>query len=433
MATRTKNKKSTQRIPADIKALQEEALKLHGEGVVVMGNKKPLANHIPTGVFILDFALLGGLAQGYVAMGYGYESCGKTTQFLKVAANYQKKHPNMWVGWIDAEGMYDPLWAEKNGLDPNRIIVSQPEYGELAVDIYEDMLTRESIGLIVVDSIPSIVPMKVIENSAEDDTMAAGARLMGKLCSKLTMGNNKERRKGHWTTTLLINQWRTKVGFVMGDPRVLPGGRQINHIPTTKIELKKIKTHLTKDSCGNEVALMDECAFKLEKVKHGQSLRTGEFQLYLSADNEMEVPEGMVDNISTVTAFAKKMGFVRGGGTSWRLLTENVKLKSKLAVEAFTAKHEARNEKLVKADKKPLEIDEELLEKVRTDNLEIRKFRTLDSIKGYLRSEQEEYECLARSLISAQRVSKGLPALPPDGYLVAQGGRLVTTEHVEAL
>lgn len=374
-------------LPSDLQELENVATKNHGEGTIQVGNVMPLTNHIPSGVFILDFALLGGFAQGYVSMVYGYESCGKTTRLLALIGEFQKKNPVAWVGWIDTEGMYDPIWAEKNGVDTSRLLVSSPNYGELAVDIFEDMQSRESISLIIIDSIPHIVPVEVVEKSAEDHTMASHPRLMGKFCSKLTMGSNAERKKGHWVTVILVNQWRSKVGFVMGDPRTLPGGRQLNHIPTTKVELKKKKTHLGKDKFGNECSDFDECSFKLDKVKHGQSIRTGEYQMYLNPNNDLGIPEGGVDNISPVTVFGKKMGFITGGGASWKLLTQN-----KEESEEFT------------------------------------KFGKLEEVRNYLRDNPEEYECLARSLIAAQRVDKGLPPLPPDGYLVAPSGRLVTLD-----
>jgi len=417
----TKRRKEIE-IPADILELEKASAKLHGEGVVVRGKNKKLANHIPTGVFILDFALLGGVAQGYVAMVYGYHSCGKTTRLHGIISEFQKKHPTQWVGLIDAEGMYDPVWAEKNGVNPDRLIVSQPEYGELAVDVYEDMLSRPSIGLIIIDSIPHVVPMKIIENSAEDDTMAAPARLMGKLCSKLTMGNNKERKLGHWVTTLLVNQWRMKVGFVLGNPQTLPGGIQLNHIPTTKIEFKKKKTHLGKDRYGNECAVMDECSFKLEKVKHGQSLRSGEYQLYLTDDNEDGMREAQVDNVPTVVVFGKKMGFITGGGQSWKLLTEDLEAKVARAVAELKARNLKNKKETTAAELKAVADAANCFT----------KFPSLDGIKKYLSSDEEEYLTLARSLIAAQRVAKGLPALPPDGYLLGIG-RLVEAPQVESI
>lgn len=410
--TTPSNRKRKKRlaIPQSLKDMTAEVEKAHGENVVTVGAKRPIANHIPTGIFIMDFSLLGGIPQGYISMIYGYHSSGKTTRVLRTIAEYQKKHPDKFVGIIDAEGMFDERWAVQHGVDIERLVYADPDYGELAVDLFEDMMEREVIGMIVVDSIPHMVPHKMIENSAEDDTMAALARLMGKMASKITMANNRERRKGHWVTIVLVNQFRNKVGFVMGDPRTKPGGVQINHIPTTMIEMKKMKTIIGKDRYGNDCAIMDECSFKLDKVKHGQSLRSGEFQLYLNGDNDLGIPEGGVDNYSTIKTFAKRMGFITGGGAKWKLHSANFDQWAKDAV----AKLLEKNPEATKEEK------EEVAEKARSY-----KFGKLEEVVKYLRDNPEEYETLAKSLIAEQRRIKGLPALPPDGFLVSERARLV--------
>jgi len=398
-------------VPKDIAEMEEEISKLHGKGVVTIGAKRPIANHIPTGCFLLDFGLLGGFPQGYITELYGYHSSGKTTAFLRAIGHYQKKHPDKYVGILDAEGMFDSEWATKNGVNMDMVLYADPDYGELAVDIAEDWMSRPNVGMIIVDSIPHMVPHKMIENSAEDDTMAALARLMSKFASKITMANNRERRKGHWVTVMLINQFRNKVGFVMGDMRTLPGGVQINHIATTKVEMKRKKAHMARDRYGNEVADFDECGFKFDKVKHGQSLRSGEYQLYLNPDNEEGIPEGGIDNFTTIVSFAKKMGFITGGGASWTLHTENIKAKGDAAVENFKGKNE--------------EWEPEDIDTVREEATVPTKFGKLEKIKLYLRDTAEEYESLAKSLIAEQRKIKNLPDLPPDGFLVSGRARLV--------
>ena len=398
------------KVPDNLREMEEAATKIHGENVITIGAKRPIANHIPTGIFLLDLALLGGWPQGYISMLYGYHSSGKTTRVLRAIAEYQEKHPDKFVGIIDAEGMFDERWASQHGVDVDRIAYSDPDYGELAVDIFEDMMGRESIGMIVVDSIPHLVPHKTIENSAEDDTMAALARLMSKMSSKITMANNRERKKGHWVTVMLVNQFRSKVGFVMGDPRTKPGGVQINHIPTTMVEMKKIKTVMGRDRHGNECAMVDECGFKLDKVKHGQSLRAGEYQMYLTDDNDLGLPEGAVDNQSTAVTFGKRMGFITGGGSSWKLHTANFDMW----VEANLAELKGSNPDATPEEK------EEVAEAARNF-----KFRKLEDIKTYLRDNPEEYETLAKSIIAEQRKIKNLPLLPPDGYLVSSRARLV--------
>jgi protein RecA len=360
----------------------EASNKIH-PGLVRRAHDYFEANRIPTGCFTLDFALLGGYPQGYITMSYGYESCSKTTMFLKGVANYQKKHEDRFVGWNDAEGLYDKDWAERLGVDLDRLIVGTPETGEQAIDLVDDWMGRPSMGLIVNDSLPGMVPMGVTETSAEQDFMALHPRLMGKFCSKVSSNNQRERKKGHWITMWNINQWRNKVGFVLGSPLNLPGGRQINHIPTTKIWLKLKKEVMGKDSNDIDIKVCNEQGFKLEKTKHGSSIKEGEFQLYFTPDNELGLKEGDVDNVMAVMPFAKKFGFVRGGGSSWKLHT---------ALPGGAA-----------------DI----------------KFPSLTKIEEFLYTDQEELDTLMRSVIAHQRKAKKHTALPPDGYLVSHLGRLV--------
>ena len=371
-------------LPQDVIDSIENIKKVHGSSLVSRASDTVECNRIPTGCFMLDFALLGGLPQGYVSMIYGYESCGKTTGCLKGVAEYQRKHPDKVVAWMDAEGLFDSDWAKRLGVDTEqRMVVATPEYGEQGVDIIDEWMSVKSIGLIVVDSLPSLIPIKMLEKSAEDDLMAAHPRLMGKLCSKITSNNQRERRSGHWVTIWNINQFRSKVGFVLGNPMTLPGGRQINHIPTTKVWLKLKKEHMGVDKNGVEVHEFSEQGFKFEKTKHGSSIKEGEYQLYLSPDNPKNLQEGSYDNVAAVMPFAKKYGFVSGKGTGAKLITA---------------------------------IDPE------------KKFGSLTSIEDYLYSDQEELDTLMRSVIAHQRKSKGHTPLPPDRYLVSPIGRLIEFE-----
>ncbi len=377
----TRKRAKYNKLPEDVLKAIDESHKIHGDGLMIPASKVPLCNSIPTGCFILDFALLGGFPEGYSTMSYGYHSTGKSTHYLKAVAKFQEKHPDKVVGWIDAEGLFDSSWAAKMGVDIDRMMVGRPEYGEQAVDIMDDWMKIDSVSLVVLDSIPACVPMKVLDNSAEDDTMAALPRLMGKMCSKMTSNNTAGRKKGKWTSVWLVNQFRNKVGFVLGSPLTLPGGVQINHNPTTKLWFKLKKEHMGKDRNSIDVTDFNEQAFKIEKNKHGSSIKEGEFQFYLNPDNDKGLPIGSYDNVPALMTFGKKMGFIKGGGASWRLLT---------GIEPTT------------------------------------KYGRLSEIEEYLYANREEEDTLARSIIANQRTIKGIPALPPDGYLVSTLGRLVS-------
>jgi protein RecA len=387
-------------LPADLEAAFAEFGKAHGEGILRRPGATVKFNVIPTGIFLLDFALLGGWPQGFVSMSYGYHSTAKSTIFLNGVREFQLKHPDKYVVWIDAEGLYDEEWAKMIGVDTDRLIPATPEFGEQAVDILEDAMQRPSVGLIILDSIPACAPMKVLENSAEDDTMAALARLMGKMCSKITTRLNAGRRQGHYVTIWNINQIRNKVGYVLGSPRSLPGGFQINHIPTTKVWLKLVKQVDSKDNFGNDTADHNQQGFQVEKRKHGSSINDGAFDLVLNPKHP-HVRQGCVDNVDTLVTFAKKFGFIGGGGGAFTLLTEKRGMIT--------------NERTGESRPKPFT-----------------KFAKLENIKEVLYTNQEEYDTLARSIIAEQRVSKNLEPLPPDGYLVSSVGRLVRLQEPEA-
>lgn len=382
-----RGRKRTQKktLPEDLANSLTTFSKAHGDGILMSPRTSLSTNVIPTGVFLLDLALNGGWQHGKHAMNYGYANTAKSTLFLNGVREFQRKYPDQYVLWVDTEGLYDQDWAEKIGVDLDRLVVSQPDYGELAVDIIEDMIQRPSIGLIVLDSIPACVPMKVLEKSAEDATVGVLAALMGKLCSKITSTCSKERRKGHIVTVWQVNQLRDKIGVMYGSTRSLPGGRQINHVPTTKVWNKLVKEHMTKDEYGNDVSDFLELGFQIEKSKCGSSIREGRFSLNLNPNGR--VNEGCSDDVDTVFSFAKKFKVVRGGAKKYKLLT--------LAGGDF----------------------------------EGMTFEKHDSIIDFLYENPDELDTLCRSIIMAHRMSRGLPALPPDGYLVSPNGRVVQIEQ----
>lgn len=340
-----------------------------GEDVILPAKNIPIANHIPTGNFMLDYALMGGIPEGYATMLYGYESCGKTTLLKKIVGCFQQKHPDKKTVWVDTEGLFDKGWAETLGCDTSKVLVARPDTGNEAVDIIEAVMGAWETGLVVLDSVPACVPKQVIDASAEDDTMGKLAQLMGKMCSKITVSWNRERKRNHWVTFLYTNQFRSKLGFVLGDPRTLPGGRQINHLPSTKLELKG-KEVMGKDKYGSEVIEANEHAFKVVKAKHGVSVRNGEFKMIHNPDSDTGIPQGGWDDYKTLCVYAKRMGLVTGGGSSWYIQGVDT------------------------------------------------KFPNLTTLHTHLKDNNEANLRLRQATISMQRKAMGLPVTPPDGYLL---------------
>jgi len=356
----------------ELARLRTEINAKKGPDTVMTGNTLPPARHIPTGSFLLDLATMGGIPERQATMLYGYESSGKTAVLMRNIAEFQRKYPKQVAVLIDAEHMYDPLWAAQLGVDTSRLEVARPETGEEAVDVFIAMMECLEVGYIALDSVPTCVPQVVVERSAEDDTMASLARLMGKFCSKVLTTWGKERKRGHYVTVAYINQFRSKVGLVFGDPRTLPGGRQINHLPTTKIELKGDEV-MGEDSVGNNVSLHNKMTFKVTKAKNGCSIRSGEVMMVMSPDNEHGMPTGAYDDYKTVLVYAQRFGLLTGAGANYRL-----------------------------------------------DLLGYAKMK-LGDIERALRRDQGKFDRLKACMIVMQRVSKNLPPLPPDNFLVGPG------------
>jgi RecA/RadA recombinase len=274
------------------------------------------------------------------------------------------------VVWLDAEGMFDKDWAEKLGCDLDRLHVARPATGNEGVDMIEALMEPKEVGMIVLDSVPGFVPQRIADKSAEDSTMGELARLMGIMCSKIYCSWAKERRRNHYVTIVLINQFRMKIGQMFGDPRTLPGGRQINHLPTTKVELKNNEVG-GKDSFDSHMMIRNEHSFKITKAKHGRSIREGEFHISLSPEANDGVGEFEFINHKAVITHAKKFGLLTGGAGKYRL-----------------------------------------------DTIEDQTFRTYDDIGAYLLESPRVMAATQRLLIGMQREDKGLSAIPEDGYLV---------------
>ena len=382
---KAKSKKGSAIHESEFDAMVAEIQKERGD-VLIKATRIPQANHIPTGSFMLDYALLGGIPEGYASMFYGYESSGKTFMSLKTVAGFQKKHPSKKVIWIDAEGMFDKDWALALGCNLDRMYVARPSTGNEAVDLIEALMSAEETGMVVLDSIPGCVPQRVVDKSAEDKTMGELAALMGIMCSKILVSWAVERRRGHFVTILLINQWRSKLGVMFGDPRTLPGGRQINHLPTTKIDLKNLEI-AGKDSFDSQMMIRNEHSFKITKAKHGRSVREGEFHVSLAAESNGEVEVFDFINQKAIITYSKRLGLLTGGAGKYSLST-----------------------------------------------IPGQTFRTYDLIGDYLNHNKGAMDTTQRLLISMQRADKGLSDYPEDGYLVgpnveeetANRGRRVT-------
>jgi len=189
---------------------------------------------IPTGAISLDAALgVGGMPRGRVVEIFGPESSGKTTLALEVIAQAQKS--GGMAAFVDAEHALDAQYATKLGVDIDNLLVSQPDYGEQALEIVERLTRSNSLDVIVVDSVAALVPRSEIEGEMGDAQMGVQARLMSQALRKLTGPVLKSK-----TCLIFINQLRQKIGVMFGNPETTTGGRALKFYASVRVDIRRI-------------------------------------------------------------------------------------------------------------------------------------------------------------------------------------------------
>ena len=206
-----------------LKLAIEKIEKDFGKGSIMKLGDKTTVNvdAIPTGALSLDVALgIGGIPRGRIIEIYGPESSGKTTLAQHIVAECQKKGGI--AAFVDAEHALDPEYARNLGVQVDDLLISQPDTGEQALDITEELVRSGAVDIVVVDSVAALVPKAEIEGSMEDQQMGLQARLMSKALRKLTGIIGKTN-----TTVIFINQLRMKIGVMYGNPETTTGGNAL--------------------------------------------------------------------------------------------------------------------------------------------------------------------------------------------------------------
>ena len=256
------------------KALEQAIGKISkefGEGSIMkLGNNLNMEIEvIPTGSINIDMALgVGGVPKGRIIEVYGAESSGKTTIALHIAAQAQKNKGV--VAYIDAEHALDPEYAKALGVDVDELLISQPDYGEQALEIADLLVRSGAVDLIVVDSVAALVPKAEIDGEMSDQQMGLQARLMSKALRKLTGSLNKSK-----TTMIFINQIRDKIGgFGFGPQTTTTGGKALKFYASVRMEVKRIgSVKQGDDVIGNETTV------KITKNKVAPPFKEASFQI----------------------------------------------------------------------------------------------------------------------------------------------------------
>jgi recombination protein RecA len=209
--------------------------KQFGKGSIMKMSDRPQVSieAIPTGALSLDIALgIGGVPKGRIIEIYGPESSGKTTLALHIVAEAQKMGGT--AAYIDAEHALDPSYAKSIGVDVENMFISQPDYGEQALEITETLVRSGAVDIIVIDSVAALTPKSEIEGDMGDSQMGVQARLMSQALRKLTAIANKAQ-----TTIIFLNQIRMKIGVMFGNPETTTGGNALKFYASVRMEIRK--------------------------------------------------------------------------------------------------------------------------------------------------------------------------------------------------
>lgn len=287
--------------------------KNYGEDIGGLGKIIPELPRIPSGWFSLDLALGGGIPMGKASEIYGKFGSGKSNLAMRLIAEHQRMYPDKTCTWVDAEGTFDENWAKKFGIDIDKLALVYPDYGEQATDIIEAIIHAPDCGLVVLDSLPSMLNIREMEKSAEIRNVGGPAFLVTGLIRKVAVALSVSRKKGGTPTFVGINQIRVNIGTRSHDKESTPGGKALEHAVSLKLrlysrEVKDPKYH-------KELPVINDTTFMIKKKKFPVVSVKGDFQMALIPHKGLKV--GQCDDFNLLKSYMESHGILVKEKNSW--------------------------------------------------------------------------------------------------------------------
>ena len=346
---KTKPEEKSNTIDKTLSLVLGQIEKQYGKGSIMFLGDDSFHADIPTistGALSLDIALgIGGVPRGRICEIYGPEASGKTTVCLHVIANAQKSGGMCAI--IDAEHAIDPLYSQKIGVNLDKLLISQPDCGEDALNIAESLIRSNALDVLVIDSVAALVPRAEIEGQMGDSHMGLQARLMSQALRKITGAVSKSR-----TCVIFTNQIRSKIGVMFGSPETTTGGNALKFYCSVRMDIRRIS--IIKDNKGEIIG--NRTKVKVAKNKMASPFKIAEFDIMYS---EGISRSGSILDVATDMGLVDKRGswfsmdgeqLGQGREQTKEYISQNIDLQNKILLKIKNV-IKGKTEKIEKTEK----------------------------------------------------------------------------------